>query len=164
MAAFMKTDSPVIKGQITDEGHKEWIEIKAMSSPIFRSIAQGAKDTQRTQGDTTLGDIVIVRNLDTSSVELQKACANGTPIKKVTIHFTLQAKNKQETYLEYILENVIITSYSIHVNEKGDPTASEELTLAYTKVEWNYTKINPETFNKETPVRASFEVGKNVAK
>ena len=163
MAAFLKTESPKIDGQVTDKDHDKWIEIKSMSSPIFRSIAQGAKDTQRTQGDTTLGDIVIVRNLDTSSVELQKNCANGTPIKKITIHFTLQAKNKQETYLEYILENVIITSYSIHVNEKGDPTASEELTLAYTKVEWNFTKINPETFNKETPVRASFEVGKNVS-
>ena len=161
MAAYLKADP--IKGQITDKGHEQWIEIKSMGSPIFRSIAQGAKDTQRTQGDTTLGDIVLVRNLDTSSVELQKACADGTPFKKMEIHFTTQAKNKQETYLAYVLENVIITSYSIHVNEKGDPTASEEVTLAYTKVEWTYTRINPDNFNKETPVRASYEVGKNIS-
>ena len=64
MAAFLKTE-PEIKGQITDEGHKNWIEIRSMSSPIFRSIAQGAKDTQRTQGDTTLGDIV---TMDKSAV------------------------------------------------------------------------------------------------
>ena len=160
MAAFLKTE-PNIEGQVTDKDHDKWIEIKSMSSPIFRSIAPGAKDTQRTQGDTTLGDIVIVRNLDSSSVDLQKACANGTQMKKITIHFTAQAKNKQETYLEYVLENAIITSYSIQVNEKGDPNASEELTFNYTKIEWNYTKIDPDTFNKGKTYRASFEVGKN---
>jgi len=29
-------------------------------------------------GDMTLGDVVVVRELDKSSVKLQEACANGT--------------------------------------------------------------------------------------
>lgn len=159
MAAYMKADP--IKGQITEVNHKEWIEVKSMSAPIFRSIAQGAKNTQRTQGDTTLGDIVVVRNLDKSSVDLQKACADGTLLKSVELHFTTQIKNKQETYLSYKLSNVIISSYSIHVNEKGDPTASEEITLAYTKAEWTYTLVNPDTGNKESTHPASYDVQEN---
>ena len=44
MAAFLKTESPKIDGQVTDDGHKQWIEIKSMSSPIFRSIgAEGQR-------------------------------------------------------------------------------------------------------------------------
>jgi len=155
----MKADP--IKGQITDAGHKDWIEVKSMGAPIFRSIPQGAKDTQRTQGDTTPGDIVIVRNLDTSSVKLQEACANGTFFKVVEIHFTTQVNNKQETYLSYKLENVIISSYSIHVNDKGDPNASEEITMAYTKVEWTYTVVDPKTGNKQSTVPGKFDPGLN---
>ena len=123
----------------------------------------GAKDQQRTKGDTTLGDICIVRELDKSSVKLEEACANGTFFKEVEIHFTTQVKNKQETYLTYKLANVIITSYSIHVNEKGDPNASEEITLAYTKVEWTYTLINVDTGNKESTVPGKFSPGENVS-
>ncbi len=161
MAAYMKADP--IKGQITDAGHKEWIEVSSMSAPIYRSIPAGAKDTQRTQGDTTLGDIVVSRNLDKSSVKLEEACANGTFFKEVEIHFCTQVSNKQETYLSYLLKNVIISSYSIHANEKGDPNASEQLTLAYTEVEWTYNLVNPESGKKESVVPGKFAPGKNVS-
>jgi len=36
------------------------------------SIPEGAKDAQRSRGDTTLGDVVIVRELDKSSTKLQE--------------------------------------------------------------------------------------------
>lgn len=159
MAAYMKADP--IKGQISDANHKEWIEIGSMSAPIYRSIPMGAKDTQRTQGDTTLGDVVVSRNLDKSSVKLQEACANGTFLKEVEIHFCTQVNNTQEPVLVYILKNVIITSYSIHANEKGDPNASEQLTLAYTEVEWNYTLVHVETGKKDSKVAAKFAPGQN---
>ena len=52
MPAFMKLGD--IKGEATDADHKDWIIIESMSSPIFRSIPEGAKDQQRTKGETTL--------------------------------------------------------------------------------------------------------------
>ena len=79
MPAYIKLGD--IKGEATDDGHKDWILIESMSSPIFRSIAEGAKDSQRTKGQTTLGDIVCVRQLDKSSTKLQEGCANGTFFK-----------------------------------------------------------------------------------
>ena len=44
-----------------------------MSAPIHRTIPEGARDQQRARGDTTLGDIVVVRELDKSSTPLQAA-------------------------------------------------------------------------------------------
>ena len=92
MPAYMKLGD--IKGECSDTDHKEWILLESMSSPIFRSIPSGAMDQQRTKGDTTLGDIVVSRQLDKSSTKLQEACATGTFYKEVEIHFCTTVKEK----------------------------------------------------------------------
>ena len=148
-----------IPGEATDKGHKDWIIIQSLSSPIFRSVPEGAKDAQRTKGETTLGDIVVVRELDKSSTKLQKACADGTFYKKVEIHFCTTVQNKQEPYLKYTLENVIVTSYSIHANASGDPLPSEEITLGYTGVEWTYVIVDPETGKPKSNVPTKYKPG-----
>lgn len=161
MAAFMKLGD--IKGEATDSNHKEWIIIEAMSSPIFRSIPEGAKDSQRSRGDTTLGDIVVVRQLDKSSVKLQESCANGTYFDVVEITFTSQIGNEQIPYLKYKLSNVIISSYSFHGNAAGDPLPSEETTFGYSKVEWTYILLDPKTGRSTGNVPGKFSPGEGKA-
>ena len=157
MPAFMKLGD--IKGEATDTDHKEWILIESMSSPLFRSVPSGAKDQQRTKGETTLGDIVCVRQLDKSSTKLQEACANGTFFKEVEIHFCTTVKNKQEPYLTYKLSDVIVSSYSIMANSSGSPLPSEEITMGYTKAEWTYIVVDPKTGDKKGQVPAKYDPG-----
>ncbi|MBI4586173.1 MAG: type VI secretion system tube protein Hcp [Planctomycetes bacterium] len=154
MPAYMKLGD--IKGEATEQNHKDWIIIESLSSPVYRSIQPGAKDMQRSRGETTLGDIVLVRQLDKSSVKLQEACANGTFFKEVEIHFCTQVKNKQEPYLKYKLKDVIISSYSFHGNSKGDPQPSEEVTLSFSEAEWIYVVVDPNTGDKKGEVPAKF--------
>jgi len=161
MPAFMKLGD--IKGESTDGDHKDWILIESMSSPIFRSIPEGAKDQQRTKGETTLGDIVVVRQLDKSSTKLQEACANGTFYSEVEVHFCSQIKNKAEPYLKYKLSDVIITSYSFHGNSAGDPLPSEEVTLGYSEVEWTYITLDPKTGDPKGNVPAKYNPGKGAS-
>ena len=149
-----------IKGEASDTDHKEWILIESMSSPIFRSVPEGAKDQQRTKGETTLGDVVVVRQLDKSSTKLQEACANGTFFKEVEVHFCTTVKNKQEPYLTYKLSDVIISSFSFHGNSSGSPLPSEEVTMGYTKAEWNYIVVDPKTGDKQGNVPAKYDPGK----
>ncbi len=58
MPAFMKLGD--IKGEATDNDHKDWIIVVSMSASVHRSIAEGAKDQQRTKGSTTLADVVVI--------------------------------------------------------------------------------------------------------
>jgi type VI secretion system secreted protein Hcp len=154
MPAFMKLGD--IKGEATDTDHKDWIIIESMSSPIFRSVPQGAKDQQRTKGETSLGDISVTRQLDKSSTKLQEACANGTFFKEVEFHFCTTVKNKQEPYLTYKLSDVIVSSYSIFANSSGSPLPSESVTMGYTKAEWTYTVVDPKTGDKGGQVPAKY--------
>ncbi|MCA9062710.1 MAG: type VI secretion system tube protein Hcp [Planctomycetaceae bacterium] len=157
MPAFMKLGN--IEGEATDKDHDKWILIDSMSSPIFRSVPEGAKDQQRTKGETTLGDVVVVRQLDKSSTKLQESCANGTFFSSVEIHFCTTVKNKQAPYLTYKLSDVIVSSYSMHANGSGSPLPSEEITLGYTKAEWTYAVIDPKTGDKTGQVPAKYEPG-----
>ena len=154
MPAYMKLGD--IKGEATDTDHKEWILLDSMSSPMFRSIPSGAKDQQRTKGETTLGDIAVSRQLDKSSTKLQEACANGTFFKEVEIHFCTTALNKQEPYLIYKLSDVIVSSYSFHGNSSGSPLPSEQITIGYSKAEWTYIVIDPKTGDKKGQVPAKY--------
>ncbi|HEY8747136.1 MAG TPA: type VI secretion system tube protein Hcp [Tepidisphaeraceae bacterium] len=155
MPAFLKLGD--IKGEATDQDHKDWIQVESMSAPIHRSIPEGAKDQQRARGDTTLGDVVIVRPLDKSSTKLQEACASGKFYADAEIHLCTTVKGKQQPYLKYLLKNVIISSYSFHGNGSGSPTPSEELTLAFTGVEWNYSVVDPATGDTKGNVPGKYE-------
>jgi type VI secretion system secreted protein Hcp len=157
MAAFMKMGD--IEGEATDEGHGKWILLQSMSSPLSRTIPEGAKDQQRTKGHTIAGDVVVVRQLDSSSPKLQEACATGNFYSEVEIHFCTQAKGKQEPYLKYKLSNAIVSGYAFHGVESGNPLPSEEVTLNYTKAEWTYTVVDPKTGDKKGDVVGKFDPG-----
>jgi type VI secretion system secreted protein Hcp len=157
MAAFMKLGD--VEGEATDKGHEKWILIESMSAPLHRTVPEGAKDQQRSRGHTVLGDVVIVRQLDKSSTKLQQNCANGTFFKDVLIDFCTQVKNKQEPYLKYKLENAIITSYSFHGVESGQPIPSEQITINCTGAEWTYIVVNKDTGAKEGEVPGKFSPG-----
>jgi type VI secretion system secreted protein Hcp len=161
MPAFMKLGD--IKGQATDADHKEWILIESMSAPISRSIPMNARDQQRTQGSTSLGDVTVVRELDKSSTKLQEACANGTFFPEAQIDLCATVGNKQEPYLQYKLKNVIVTSYSFHGNATGSPLPTEQVSLGYTEIEWNYIVLNPETGKKEGNVPGKYNPAKGQA-
>lgn len=157
MPAFMKLGD--IKGEATDDGHKEWIIIESMSAGINRSVPYGAKDQQRTKGETTLSDVSFVRQLDKSSTKLQEACATGTFYKDVEIHFCTTVKAKQEPYLKYKLSDVIVSSYNISAQASGNPLPTESVSLSFTAAEWTYTVVDPNTGDKKGDVATKYNPG-----
>jgi len=157
-AAFMKLGD--IKGEATDSKHQDWIIIESMSSAISRSTSDDAKDTKRSRGDTTLGDVVVTRELDKSSTKLQESCANGSFFDEVEIVFTRTNEDgTEQPYLKYKLKDVIVTSYSFHGNAAGEPLPTEEMTLGYTEVEWTYIAVDPKSGEAEEIV-GKYPLGK----
>lgn len=161
MGLFIKIDG--IDGESTDSSHSKWIIADSASMPVFRSIPGGAVDQQRTKGETTLGDITVVRQLDKSSPKLWEQCVTGKFNKEVTIEFTTTMKGKTETYLKLKLENVIFSSYSVHGNSSGEPLPSEQFSINAVKATYTYTEFDNKTGDKKGNVQAAYELGANKA-
>jgi type VI secretion system secreted protein Hcp len=146
-----------IQGQATLDGHKDWILIESYSMPMYRKIEVGARDNQRFQGDTVAGDIVVVRTIDKSSPKIAQGMADGTCYAEVVLHFTTQANNKQEVYLEIKLKNVLITSYNVHV--PAEQRGSEEITFNYTGIEWTLFTLDSNDAKGKGKVVAKYDLG-----
>jgi type VI secretion system secreted protein Hcp len=133
---FLQIDG--IKGESTDSKHKEWIEVLSynwgvsqMASAIQSSSGGGT--TQRAD----FQDLSIVKLMDSSSPKLFAACAQGDHIAKVILELCRAAGKEHLPYMNYELENVVITSVSVGGGGGGEPT--ESVTFNYGKIKQVYT-------------------------
>ena len=103
-----------IKGEATDDKHKDWIEVLSyshhMAMPVSntRSSAGGG-----TSGRTQHGDFVVTKYIDLSSPKLYEAVSTGKHFGKVTFDMC-RAGGSQVPYLQITMEQVVISN--VHQN------------------------------------------------
>ena len=144
-AAYMKLGD--IEGEATDRDHREWINILSMSSPALSVYAEIGASGQcgvvlQGRGDTTLDDIVVVRELDKSSTKLQEAACNEEFFSEAVIDLVSTDRRGEESYLRYKLIGATIKSYSISpgINASGESVPMESLTINYTTIDADYSR------------------------
>lgn len=128
-----------IKGESTDADHKDWIEVLSFNWGVSQmasgsASSSGGGSTQRAD----FQDLSIVKELDSSSPLLNKACWGGKHIGKVVLELNRAAGDKRQPYMKYEMENVIISSVSIGGGGGGVPT--ESVTFNYGRINTVYTK------------------------
>ena len=140
MPAYIKL--PDIDGEVEDTDHVSWIEVDSVSMPIFRSITEGAKGAQRRSGETSLGDFVIVKQWDSSSPKLAENVCNGTHKNEIIVHLCSTINDKQVVNMQIKPKDCILTGYSFMGTATQQPVPTEQITLNYTEIEWEYTKFD----------------------
>jgi len=139
---FLKIDG--IPGESTDNKHKEWIEVMSYSSGVAQ-LAAGERSTggAATGGRCSHQDVSIVKALDKASPTINLYCCQGKHIPNVVIEICRATGNK-EKYMEYKMEDVIISSVGVGGGGGGDlPT--ESVTFNYGKMTWNYIQTDHKT-------------------
>jgi len=129
------------EGEATDSKHKGWSIMYSMSAPLTRTTG-GFEQSERALGATAVGNVTVVKDLDTASVKIQKACATGQKLPKVKVELCTTVESSSQPYLTYEFENVIVTNYDLEepsdTNRLG-PT--EKISFTYTKATWTYCKF-----------------------
>jgi len=129
-----------IKGESSDERHKDWIECKSVSW----GVEQPRSATASTGGGHTAErcehrDIVITKLADLASPILLQTCSAGRTIPKAKLEFMrADAQGERIKYFEIELENVLIGAVSPSVDE-GD-ILCEQVGFKFSKVRWKYTQ------------------------
>lgn len=135
---YLKIDG--IKGESTDDIHKDWIECKSVQWEVLQpksasSSTGGGHTAERCEHK----DIVLTKIADSASPLLLQNCSSGKTIPSAKFEF-LRADGKGDRikYFEVELENILISNVAPVVAE-GE-VLSESVSLKYSKVKWRYTQ------------------------
>lgn len=138
MDAYLQIDG--IKGESTDGGHKDWIEVSDVTWSVYQPRAGVASTAGGlTTGRAELSNLSFKKLADISSPVLQQTCAMGKTIPKAVIQFMrADSDGKPINYYTVEVENVMVSSVTPESSEGGIVT--EQVHLAYSKMKWKYTK------------------------
>lgn len=157
MAIYVQIEG--IKGNVSAEGHKDWIECDSFQFGVGRSIPMYVgKQTEREASQPSLSEISLTKPMDDSSPYLFQESVKGAA-KKVVVHVVKTGTAQLDTIVEYTLESCLVSSYS--VSTSGD-RPHESFSLAYTKVEMKYI-LWDEAHKKSSQVPVSYDLGTAVA-
>ncbi len=156
--AFVKIDG--IKGESTDDKHKDQIEIMSyshgMSQPASVASATGGRTAER----VNVQDFSVVKVLDNATPLLALACCDGRHISKVEIELCAAGGDKHP-YMKYTMENVIVSSVRPGGSGKGgEAKPLEEVTFNFGKIRWEYTPMKPDG-SAGSPQRAGWDLETN---
>ncbi len=135
---YLKFETPNVVGESTDEEHKGQIEILSYMHGESQPTQSARSAAGSAAGKVSIMDFAVTKYLDKSSPILNLACCTGQHYKKVTIQLFRATKDagKPVKYMEYVLEEVIISSYKV-VSSGGD-VPIESLTFNFGKIRWSY--------------------------
>lgn len=141
MALYMKYGS--VKGAVTTDGFKDWIELNSFQWGVGRSIGTAARGaTSREHSEPNLSEVTVTKLSDVATPKLFLDAVAGKLDNKVTIKFTTTTKGKVETFLTYEMENTGLSHYSL---SSGGDMPMESLSLNFTKISETFIGTDPST-------------------
>jgi type VI secretion system secreted protein Hcp len=152
MAIYMQYDG--IKGDTTEDGHKEWIKCDSASFCAFREAKTKLGHGGSRQGtNVSIADIAVTKPMCSASPHLFVESLVGLG-KKVKIHITRTGAGEQINYLEAVLDKCCVTNYGI---TSDGVRHSESFSLNFLTIELKCTPVKPDG-TPGTPVPVAFSI------
>lgn len=148
MAGYIKIDG--IDGESTAKGYDKWIDIASISQSISRPIGAGSSGSARHRSTASLGDLVVVKDVDKSSPKLAEAICKGQNFKSIEVHLTTSSDSGdgRTPYLMWKLTNARVTSYSVSGTTDGMSVPSEQLSFNFEEIKQTYDELDKENKSK----------------
>jgi type VI secretion system secreted protein Hcp len=136
---FMNVEG--IPGESTDDAHAEWIELVQFSHGVSQPVSAQSGTGGRTGGRADFGEVVITKEIDNATCDLNIYCASGKHIPKIEIE-VCQASGDKHTYYKYVLEDVVVASSAVTGGSSDENRPLQECSLNFGKITWEYTPIS----------------------
>ena len=130
----------VIKGEAKVDGHTDWINVDSFQLGVGRAISQSGRGSDRDTSNPSFSEATFSRSTDKASPDLFFQAVCGKSLGEAKIHFTQKAEaDKEQIYLEFILGEPIVSSYSI---SSGGDRPTESFSLNFVKISKKYTAFS----------------------
>lgn len=138
MAIFMKYGD--VKGEVTAEGYKDWVELTSLQWGIGRGISAGVGGASKREASApSVSEITVTKTMDGFSPEALKQAIGGEGVQvKIDITRT-DGPGTHQAFQKYILEGTMVSGYSL---SSGGDRPSESLSLNFTKFDSEYIKVD----------------------
>lgn len=154
MAIYLQYDG--VKGNVTADGYKDHIAVLSLQFGVGRGISMEAgKMSNRETSRPSLSEITITKVADVSVTSFFKEAVTGSAGKKVVIKFVRTGKDKVQEFMDYTLEDVLVSSYSVSASADGEPV--ESISLSYSKIMINYSDFD-KTNKAGSPQRVGYDL------
>lgn len=134
LRADVFVDIADVKGEASDERHKNWVTCDSVAFGVARAVAVTGANTGL-RSSAQFSEITLNRLLDVSSCDLFFYAAAGGDVGDVVIEFTRPGR-EPVVYLRIELSKVIVTGYWVVAS---DETLTEKVTLSYSAITMTYT-------------------------
>ncbi len=138
---FLKLDG--IAGAATEKDHKGEIPIGGFSVSAQGAQNIGSQSSGAGAGKVSIQSFSITKTLDKSSPLLFQAAATGQHFKEAVLSFTHKVGGKEQTYLKFDFQNVLISS--VQDGSSGGGTPQEQVTFSFQKVAEAFIEPNGKT-------------------
>ena len=148
-----------IKGNVTEQGHKEWVEANSFQWGVGRGIGSPVgKSANRESSAPSVSEVVFTKAMDKSSFAWLQEALTGKGVD-CTIDFCSVDAKELRTYTQYKLTNCMISGYSV---SSGGDRPSESLSINFTKVEYVFKEYGQDNAVTDSP-RVSYDLASAVA-
>jgi len=154
MAMYLEFEG--IKGNVTADGFADHIKILSLHFGVGRGISmEPGNMANREATRPSLSEITISKLADNATTPLFKESVTGSAGKTVTIKFVQTGSDKVTTYMDYELQDCLVSGYSISADSEGDPI--ENITLSFAKIMVNYNDFDKNN-KSQSPQRVGYDL------
>lgn len=154
MAIYIEYDG--IEGNVTAEGFEKHIKVLSANFGVGRGISMEAGNmANREATRPSLSEITFTKYADTATPALFKESVTGAAGKVVKIKFVQTGADSVNVYMDYELEDCLVSGYSISASDEGDPV--ESINLSFSKLMVNYHDYDKENAG-QSPQRVGYDL------
>ena len=153
MVIYLKIEG--VRGNVTDPGHENWIEIGSFSFGVGRGIASSSPGNQsnREASVPSFTEIRVDKVMDETSPILFQLATVGTA-KRVEIHISETVAERNMVTVRYTLTDVLISNYNVST---GGSRPQESLSLNFARIEMSFIPYNDKG-ETGSPVAAGYDL------
>lgn len=154
MAVYIEYDG--IQGNVTAEGFSDHLKVLSLHFGVGRGISmEPGNMANREATRPSLSEITFTKLADNSSTSLFKESVTGSAGKLVKIKFVQTGADAVTQYMDYEIEDCLVSGYSISADGESDPI--ETITLSYSKIMVNYHDFDKSNAGK-SPQRVGYDL------
>jgi type VI secretion system secreted protein Hcp len=136
--AFLKIEG--IKGESTDKGHPDEIEISSFSWGVTNT-GSASSGGGGGAGKAVAQDFQFTSGLSKASPSLMLACATGRHFQTATLTCRKAGGSNEVEFLKIKLSDVIVSSYQTGGEAGGDADVpTDQFSLNFAKIDFLYTQ------------------------